>query len=76
MIAHRRLEVCHPVKQRFWKRILIVDDDVDVTTTFKAGIEENNNYNDANNRIKVYANGVSSYITGIELFVDGGLAQI
>jgi CheY-like chemotaxis protein len=54
MIAHRRLEVYEPVKQRFWKRILIVDDDVDVTTTFKAGIEENNNYNDANNRIKVY----------------------
>ena len=40
-------------KQRFWKRILIVDDDADVTVTFKAGIEENNN-KDANKRIEVY----------------------
>jgi hypothetical protein len=40
-------------KQRYWKRILIVDDDADVTTTFKAGIEESNN-NDANKRIEVY----------------------
>ena len=40
-------------KQRFWKRILIVDDEVDVTTTFKAGIEDSNNYNDANKRIEV-----------------------
>ena len=54
MIAHRRVEVYHPVKQRFWKRILIVDDDADVTVTFKAVIEENNNHNDANNRIEVY----------------------
>ena len=33
----------HPVvikdNQRFWKRILIVDDEVDVTVTFKAVIE-------------------------------------
>jgi len=46
----------HPVvikDQRFWKRILIVDDDADVTTTFKAGIEESNN-NHANKRIEVY----------------------
>jgi CheY-like chemotaxis protein len=47
--------VYHPVKQRFWKRILIVDDDADVIVTFKAGIEENNNYKDANSRIEVYA---------------------
>jgi CheY-like chemotaxis protein len=53
MIAHRRLEVYEPIKQRFWKRILIVDDDADVTVTFKAGIEENNN-KDANKRIEVY----------------------
>jgi two-component SAPR family response regulator len=54
MIAYRRLEVYKPVKQqRFWKRILIVDDDADVTVTFKAGIEENNN-KDANKRIEVY----------------------
>src|SRR5947209_3176372 len=41
-------------KQRFWKRILIVDDEVDVTTTFKAGIEDSNNYNDSDKRIEVY----------------------
>ncbi len=41
-------------KQRFWKRILIVDDEVDVTITFKAVIEESNNSNDANKRIEVY----------------------
>ena len=55
MITYRRVEeVYHPVKQRSWKRILIVDDDADVTVTFKAGIEENNNYKDANSRIEVY----------------------
>jgi len=41
-------------KQRFWKRILIVDDEADVTITFKAGIEENNNNNIASKRIEVY----------------------
>jgi CheY-like chemotaxis protein len=39
-------------QQRFWKRILIVDDDADVTLTFKTGIEENNN--DPNTKIEVY----------------------
>ena len=33
----------HPIVikdiQRFWKRILIVDDDVDVTTTFRVVLE-------------------------------------
>ena len=37
----------HPLlvkeKQRFWKRILIVDDDADLTITFKAVIEDSNN---------------------------------
>jgi two-component SAPR family response regulator len=46
----------HPVvikdEQRFWKRILIVDNDEDIAITFKAGIEGINN--DANKRIKVY----------------------
>ena len=45
----------HPVvikDQRFWKRILIVDDDVDVTITFKAAIESNND-NDVNKKIEV-----------------------
>jgi CheY-like chemotaxis protein len=30
-------------QQRFWKRILIVDDDNDITITFKTAIEDNNN---------------------------------
>jgi CheY-like chemotaxis protein len=30
-------------QQRFWKRILIVDDDADLTITFKTAIEDNNN---------------------------------
>ena len=45
----------HPVTvkdQRFWKRILIVDDDADVTITFKAVIESNND-NDVNKKIEV-----------------------
>jgi CheY-like chemotaxis protein len=41
-------------KRRFWKRILIVDDDVDVTITFKAVIEDSNNSADVNKRIEVY----------------------
>jgi CheY-like chemotaxis protein len=47
----------HPVvikdNQRFWKRILIVDDNEDVTTTFKSGIEDSNK-NNGNTRIEVY----------------------
>jgi len=39
-------------KQRFWKRILIIDDDTDVTITFKVGIEDSNR--DVNKRIEVY----------------------
>ena len=54
MIAHTPVEVYHPVKQRFWKRILIVDDDKDITITFKAGIEEGNNHSDAKRRIEVH----------------------
>ena len=41
-------------EQRFWKRILIVDDEADVTLTFKAGIEDSNNNTDVNKRIEVY----------------------
>jgi CheY-like chemotaxis protein len=39
-------------QRRFWKEILIVDDDEDVTITFKAAIEDSNN--DTNQRIEVY----------------------
>jgi len=59
MFAHKLADpLCHTVvikdKQRFWKRILIIDDEVDVTRTFKAGIEERNNYKDANKSIEVH----------------------
>ena len=30
-------------QQQFWKRILIIDDDADITLTFKRSIEDNNN---------------------------------
>jgi CheY-like chemotaxis protein len=30
-------------QQQFWKRILIIDDDADITLTFKTGIEDYNN---------------------------------
>jgi DNA-binding response OmpR family regulator len=42
-------------KRRHWKRILIIDDDPDVTTTFKVGIEDANNSDTASDRrIEVY----------------------
>jgi CheY-like chemotaxis protein len=57
---HNRTEdpLYHPVvikdKQRLWKRILIVDDDEDITLTFKAGIEDNNNKDGSDKRTEVY----------------------
>ena len=55
MYSYAEDPLYHPVvikqDQRFWKRILIVDDDVDVTTTFKAVIEGSNN--DVNKKIEV-----------------------
>jgi CheY-like chemotaxis protein len=41
-------------QERFWRRILIVDDDADITTTFKAAIEDSNNGNDADKKIETY----------------------
>jgi CheY-like chemotaxis protein len=41
-------------QQRFWKRILIVDDEADVTITFKAGIEDSNKNDVASKRIEVH----------------------
>jgi DNA-binding response OmpR family regulator len=41
-------------EQRFWKRILIVDDESDVTMTFEAIIEDSNNDVDLNKRMEVY----------------------
>lgn len=40
-------------EQPFWKRILIIDDDPDITLTFKSGIEDNNNSSKYNKRIEV-----------------------
>jgi two-component SAPR family response regulator len=39
-------------KDQYWKRILIVDDDVDITTTFKIGIESTQV--NINKKIEVY----------------------
>jgi CheY-like chemotaxis protein len=52
----RHISFYHAIKdeQRFWKRILIVDDEADVTITFKAGIEGSNNNNGTDKRIEVY----------------------
>ena len=56
--GHKEDHLYHPVvikdKQRFWKRILIVDDNEDVTTTFKLGIEDGNNSAGVNKRIEVH----------------------
>jgi CheY-like chemotaxis protein len=41
-------------KDPFLKRILIVDDDPDITLTFKVGLEEYNYYHDDKRRFEVY----------------------
>ena len=57
MYAYVEGPLYHPVvvkqDQWFWKRILIVDDNEDVTTTFKVAIEDRNNDVDFNKRINV-----------------------
>ena len=57
MYSYKEDRVYHPVavikdEQRFWKRILIVDDEKDITSTFKVGIEDSNAY--TNRKIEVY----------------------
>jgi DNA-binding response OmpR family regulator len=56
MINSSRSHTEYPVvikgEQKFWKRILIVDDNKDITTTFKVAIEDNNN--SVNKRIEVH----------------------
>src|SRR5215472_10430696 len=54
--SHTEDPLYHPVvnKQRYWRRILIVDDNVDITTSFKAAIEDSDSGIDANKRIEVY----------------------
>jgi response regulator RpfG family c-di-GMP phosphodiesterase len=59
MIAHSLVEdpLSHTdvsKENQLCKRMLIVDDEADVTITFKAGIEDSNSYYDANKRIEVY----------------------
>jgi CheY-like chemotaxis protein len=59
MIVHNLVEdpSCHTYiskEKQFCKRILIVDDEADVTITFKTGLEDSNGYYDANKRIEVY----------------------
>jgi CheY-like chemotaxis protein len=60
MIAYRLAEdpLYPPVvikdEQRFWKRILIVDDDADITMTFREVIEDSNNRNSVNKKIEVH----------------------
>jgi two-component SAPR family response regulator len=53
---HAEDPLYHPVvikdERRFWKTILIVDDDEDVAITFKAAIEDSNI--ETNKRIEVY----------------------
>jgi hypothetical protein len=48
--------LCDPIvikqDQQSWKRILIVDDNEDLTTTFKAGLEYSNI--NTNRKFKVY----------------------
>jgi hypothetical protein len=39
-------------RQRFWKRILIVDDEKDITLALKVGIQDSNAY--TNRKIEVY----------------------
>src|SRR5215831_10251474 len=53
--SHTEDPLYNPVvnKQRHWRRILIVDDNVDITISFKAAIEDNNSGIDANKRIEV-----------------------
>src|SRR5215831_9592400 len=47
-------EISAPGKEPGWKRILIIDDEADITFTLKAGIDTHNKNNDANKRIDVY----------------------
>ena len=54
--SHTEHSLYHPAvikdEQRFWKRILIVDDDVGTTLAFKLGIKDSNIH--TNRKIEVY----------------------
>ena len=54
--SHTEHFLYHPAvikdEQRFWKRMLIVDDDVGTTLAFKLGIKDSNIY--TNRKIEVY----------------------
>jgi YesN/AraC family two-component response regulator len=54
--SHTEDPLYHPAvikdEQRFWKRMLIVDDEKDITLAFKVGIEDSNTH--TNRKIEVY----------------------
>ncbi len=59
MVYSRHSHTEHPLysvvikdEQRFWKRILIIDDEKDITLAFKVGIEDNNIH--TNRKIEVH----------------------
>jgi hypothetical protein len=52
-------------EQRFWKKILIVDDDADLTMTFRAVIEDGNNDVDINKKIEVCTSMTVSSLSAI-----------
>jgi len=51
-------------EQRFWKRILIVDDDEDITSAFKLGIEDSNSDTILNNinSLTIFPKQIFGYI--------------
>ena len=63
-------------EQRFWKRILIVDDNKDLTTTFKVVIEDVNKDIDVNKRIKAYTSNDPVLAEFIPNFYDFLLLDI
>jgi DNA-binding response OmpR family regulator len=57
MLSHAEDPLYYPVvtkEKQFWRRILILDDDEDITITLKSGIEDSNNNINTNKRIEVY----------------------
>ena len=52
--SHTEQPVVIKGEQEFWKRILIVDDNKDITLSFKLAIEDSNNSVNINKRIEVH----------------------
>ncbi len=55
-------------QQQFWKRILIIDDDADITLTFKTGIEDYNNNNNAKLTKKIEVHTSNNPIVALSEF--------